>query len=376
MIAAERLGVPHATVVVCGAGGFVRPEYVAPCVDEVRAEHGLPPDLELTAPRRRLVLTPFPARFRDPAFPLPDDAQPFRAFPSDAERGTRAGATSGRTRTVYFTLGTVFHVESGDLMERVLEGLREVPAQIVVTVGRERSPSELGPQPAHVRIERFVPQAEILPRCDAVVSHGGSGSVLGALAHGIPLVLLPIGADQPLNARALRSARRRPRARPADPHARAAARGRDARARGSGPPQRRAAGPERDRRDARSRSRGDIARAGRSALRGDGGHRRCSHRNAEPGCRSGTCDYETVSRRSRPLRAISPCLASSHPATAPVLRKSDATSAPRAPACYAAQSRGLFPVSRRIRCTPTLPCSTCTCAIGCRGLQVSMMLGR
>jgi UDP:flavonoid glycosyltransferase YjiC (YdhE family) len=202
MIAAERLGVPHATVVVCGAGGFVRPEYVAPCVDEVRAEYGLPPDPELTAPRRHLVLTPFPARFRDPAFPLPDDAQPFRAFPSGAgaERDTRADATSGHTRTVYFTLGTVFHVESGDLMERVLEGLCEVPAQIVVTVGRERDPSELGPQPAHVRIERFVPQAEILPRCDAVVSHAGSGSVLGALAHGIPLVLLPIGADQPLNA--------------------------------------------------------------------------------------------------------------------------------------------------------------------------------
>jgi len=200
MIAAERLGVPHATVVVCGAGGFVRPEYVAPCVDEVRAEHGLPPDPEFTAPRRHLVLTPFPARFRDPAYPLPDDAQPFRAFPSGAERDTRPDATSGRTRTVYFTLGTVFHVESGDLMERVLEGLRQVPAQIVVTVGRERDPSELGTQPAHVRIERFVPQAEILQRCDAVVSHAGSGSVLGALAHAIPLVLVPIGADQPLNA--------------------------------------------------------------------------------------------------------------------------------------------------------------------------------
>jgi UDP:flavonoid glycosyltransferase YjiC (YdhE family) len=33
-----------------------------------------------------------------------------------------------------------------------------------------------------------------------VVSHGGSGSVLGALAHGLPMLLLPLGADQPLNA--------------------------------------------------------------------------------------------------------------------------------------------------------------------------------
>ena len=45
-----------------------------------------------------------------------------------------------------------------------------------------------------------MPQAALLPHCDLVVSHAGSGSVLGALAHGLPMVLLPMGADQPLNA--------------------------------------------------------------------------------------------------------------------------------------------------------------------------------
>ena len=43
------------------------------------------------------------------------------------------------------------------------------------------------------------PQASLLPHCDLVVSHGGSGSVLGALSHGLPSVLIPMGADQPLN---------------------------------------------------------------------------------------------------------------------------------------------------------------------------------
>ena len=51
-----------------------------------------------------------------------------------------------------------------------------------------------------MRVERFVPHAELLPKCRLVVSHAGSGSVLGALAHGLPMVLLPLGADQPLNA--------------------------------------------------------------------------------------------------------------------------------------------------------------------------------
>ncbi len=57
----------------------------------------------------------------------------------------------------------------------------------------------LGPQPAHVHVERFVPQAAVLPHVAAVVSHAGSGSVLGALTHGLPMVLLPMGADQPWN---------------------------------------------------------------------------------------------------------------------------------------------------------------------------------
>jgi UDP:flavonoid glycosyltransferase YjiC (YdhE family) len=48
-----------------------------------------------------------------------------------------------------------------------------------------------------VRVKRFLP---LRRRCAAVVSHGGSGTVLGALAHGLPSVLLPMGADQPWNA--------------------------------------------------------------------------------------------------------------------------------------------------------------------------------
>src|SRR5207244_3193834 len=50
------------------------------------------------------------------------------------------------------------------------------------------------------RIERFLPQDSVLGGCDLDVSHGGSGSLLAALAHGLPSVLLPLGADQPHNA--------------------------------------------------------------------------------------------------------------------------------------------------------------------------------
>ena len=99
------------------------------------------------------------------------------------------------------TLGTVFNTGSGDLFERLLAGLADVPAEVLVTVGRTIDPAELGVQPRHVQVERYVDQAGVLPRCRLVVSHGGSGSLMGALEHGLPSVLTPLGADQPHNAR-------------------------------------------------------------------------------------------------------------------------------------------------------------------------------
>ena len=193
MVAAERLELPFASVVVLAAGTFAFPELVGGPLDRVRAEHGLPPDPELAMLSGHLVLAPLPPSYRDPAFPLPPTTRYFR--PLDV-----AGAPPDDPAAVYFTLGTVFNLESGNLFSRVLSGLAELPVEVVATVGSEIDPAEFGPLPPHVRVERFLAQAEILPRCSAVVSHGGSGSVLGALAHGLPQVLIPMGADQPLNA--------------------------------------------------------------------------------------------------------------------------------------------------------------------------------
>jgi UDP:flavonoid glycosyltransferase YjiC (YdhE family) len=203
MIVAERLGLPYATVLGIAAGGFIRPDVVAGPLDEVRAEHYLPSDPDLAMPARHLVLSPFPASYRDPDYPLPTTAQAFRALvPDPADDATAAPPwLSDLTDAplVSCTLGTVFNVESGDLFQRLLAGLRDLPINLVVTVGRDLDPAELGPQPANVYVERYIPQSVLLPHASLVVSHGGSGSVIGALAHGLPMVLVPMGADQPLN---------------------------------------------------------------------------------------------------------------------------------------------------------------------------------
>jgi UDP:flavonoid glycosyltransferase YjiC (YdhE family) len=99
---------------------------------------------------------------------------------------------------VYATMGTVFNTPAS--FGPLLEALGGSPVGALVTVGRDVEPSALGVVPPNVRVERFVPQATVLPSCAAVISHGGSGTLLGALAAGVPLVLLPQGANQFENA--------------------------------------------------------------------------------------------------------------------------------------------------------------------------------
>ena len=71
----------------------------------------------------------------------------------------------------------------------------------LLTVGRELDLDALGPAPDNVRVERWVPQQDVLGHAAAAVVHGGSGSTLGAVAAGVPLVVVPLFADQPHNAR-------------------------------------------------------------------------------------------------------------------------------------------------------------------------------
>lgn len=202
LVAGERLDIPYATVVVVAAGSFLRRDVIADPVNELRAEHGLEPDPQLEMLTRYLVFVPGPPSFRDPAFPLASTAHPVRpaALEPAPDESPRTIAGAAGTTTVYFTLGTVFNMESGDLFKRVLLGLRELPIHVVATVGAEIDPATFGPQPPNVRITRHIPQSSVLPTCSAVVSHGGSGTVLGTLAYGLPSVVLPMGADQPFNA--------------------------------------------------------------------------------------------------------------------------------------------------------------------------------
>lgn len=193
-VLAEALDLPHAVVLVLAAGGFARPDVVAGPLDALRASLGLAPDPTLARLARGMVLSPFAPSLRDPAHPHPLGTYAFAPWRPAPHR------PAARPR-VLVTLGTVFPLECGDLFARLLAGIAALPVDVVATTGRDVDPAELGPQPPNVRLAQWLPQAAVLPTVDLVVSHGGSGTLCAAAAHGLPQVVLAMGADQLLNAR-------------------------------------------------------------------------------------------------------------------------------------------------------------------------------
>jgi UDP:flavonoid glycosyltransferase YjiC (YdhE family) len=102
---------------------------------------------------------------------------------------------------IYATLGTIWSDPA--VFRAVLDGLASEPVDVVVTVGAGHDPAALEPFPGNAQVTQFIPQAELLPRCAAVVHHAGAGTMFGALAHGLPQLALPQAADNFLNAESL-----------------------------------------------------------------------------------------------------------------------------------------------------------------------------
>jgi UDP:flavonoid glycosyltransferase YjiC (YdhE family) len=100
--------------------------------------------------------------------------------------------------TVYVSLGTVFNAAFPEVFDCILAGLRDEPINLIITLGATGDPARFGPQPPNVRIERYIPQADLLPYIDVCLNHGGYNTMIEPLAHGIPQVILPLAADQPV----------------------------------------------------------------------------------------------------------------------------------------------------------------------------------
>ncbi len=203
-IAAERLAIPTVVIQATAWRPPIR-RAASGSQNALRARLGLAPDPDLSGHDGALWFTTRPSSLRDPAAPMPANVRHLRSAADD-----RVGAASpdgvaipdwlaadpGRPR-VAVTLGTV-NADRIDLIGPIVEGIGGLDLDVVVALGAD--PATLGPVPPNVRVERYVPMSELLPRSAVVVHHAGSGTMLAAAAAGVPQVLVPIAADQPDNA--------------------------------------------------------------------------------------------------------------------------------------------------------------------------------
>ena len=93
-----------------------------------------------------------------------------------------------------------------EAMAAILDGLEALDIDVVATVGHDIDPAALGPRHPTTRVARYIPMTSLLAGASLLVFHGGSGTMLAALGAGVPLVVLPIAADQPENADRCRDA--------------------------------------------------------------------------------------------------------------------------------------------------------------------------
>jgi UDP:flavonoid glycosyltransferase YjiC (YdhE family) len=202
-LVAEIAGLPSACIGLSQQG---KEEFFLPliteAIDDLRARVGLAPDPDAARLLRRPYFTLFPAALEDPATPTRLASHRFREPRPAVRRHPLYGGPSDDRPLVYATFGSA--VPQSDFYPSIyratIDALAPLPLRLLVTVGRDRDPADLGPLPANVRVERWVPQADLMPHVAAMLCHGGSGTVTMGLAGGVPMAVLPLFADQPWNA--------------------------------------------------------------------------------------------------------------------------------------------------------------------------------
>ena len=205
LLAAERHGVPHGRVaIMAGATETWGVPVATPAIDRHRRALGLPADPTGRAVHDSPYLTILPEAMEDPGDLGPAHALRFRE-PAPAAMSLPAWWRDDRRPLVYVTFGSVTPrlPSFGELFAATAAELGAIPARVLLTIGLEVDPAELGSVPANVHVERWVAQGAVMPHAAAVVSHGGAGSTRLALAAGLPSVVMPSFADQPRNAERL-----------------------------------------------------------------------------------------------------------------------------------------------------------------------------
>ncbi len=79
------------------------------------------------------------------------------------------------------------------VLQRLLDASTRVQGRVVITTGPVLDPHDLRiPRGSSVEVHRSVPHGDLMPDVSLVVSHGGHGTAMRALAHDLPLLVVPL----------------------------------------------------------------------------------------------------------------------------------------------------------------------------------------
>jgi MGT family glycosyltransferase len=103
-------------------------------------------------------------------------------------------------RPIYISLGTVFN-QALDFYKLCIKAFGDTSHTVVMSIGEKTSIYDLGDIPKNFIVENYVPQTEVLKDSKLFITHGGMNSTHEGLYYGVPLIVIPQGADQPIIAR-------------------------------------------------------------------------------------------------------------------------------------------------------------------------------
>ncbi|RLQ91168.1 macrolide family glycosyltransferase [Falsibacillus albus] len=107
---------------------------------------------------------------------------------------------NSKSPLIYISMGTVFN-EQPEFYQTCFEAFKESDATILMSVGKKTDISQLGDIPENFNVYNYVPQLDVLQQVDLFITHGGMNSSSEGLYFGVPMIVIPAGADQPLIAK-------------------------------------------------------------------------------------------------------------------------------------------------------------------------------
>ena len=111
-------------------------------------------------------------------------------------------ALEGR-RTIFISMGTVVN-EQPEFYSHCLKAFADIDALVVMSIGKRLNIQDFRNIPSNFIVRNYVPQLQVLQNTDVFITHCGMNSTSEALYYDVPLVMNPMGADQPMVAERLK----------------------------------------------------------------------------------------------------------------------------------------------------------------------------